>query len=76
VSAQGGDPLSSSIASPARALIVSQGNASVHGRTRRGPRRYRAVSVEFRKNRRTAAVLGGVLESAVHFFGDKFPKAG
>src|SRR2546422_3585456 len=54
---KGGAPLFLVHLPCARALIVSQGDESVHGRTRRGRGRYRAVSVEFLKNRRTDEVL-------------------
>src|SRR5438445_10787169 len=43
--------------------LCRTGDKSVHGRTRRGRKRYRAVSVEFLKNRRTGEGLGGVVHA-------------
>ena len=73
---KGGAPLFLVHLPCARALIVSQGDESVHGRTRRERGRYRAVSVEFLKNRRTDEVLGGALENALHLVAYELPESG
>src|SRR5438094_2774615 len=55
------------VTSPMRERSLCRtGDASVHGRTRRGARRYRAVSVEFLKNRRTAERLVSQLPERAH----------
>jgi hypothetical protein len=76
VCARAETPLSSSFTSPARERSLCRRAMSLYMVERRGAgRRYRAVSVEFLKNKRADEALGGVLENAVQLVAYEFPES-